>query len=255
MTTAAELPTLPDDLSTATPPDIDAHFAALDGREWEIDKRLRSAIDGAHRAIGERGTYHGRSRIPSWPTTSEEALERARSLAAAPAPEKPWLARDARTAVDRYDAAMLDLFEVRRERTPLSAEWRRRGGWSRFFEVLPESGSKDGHIHESTSCKTCNRNGKATRFGWHPELSGLTEADAVKARGPILCSVCFPSAPLEWTTGPEKPAACENAPVAEGTRSRPYGPAGTRYGDCTQCKATRVQINSSGRLRRHKPVA
>lgn len=248
--TAPELPVLPADLSTATPPDLDAHFADLAAREARIDQRISSAVSSAHSAIGERPTYTSRLRIPVWPTTSEEAIAKARELATNPDPAKPWLGRDAGRAVDKYDGAMLDLFALRKEREPLSAEWTRRGGWSRFFEV----DNNNGHIHSSMSCQTCNRNGKATRFGWHPELSGLTEKDAVDALGPSLCTVCFPSAPLAWTIGPQKPAACENAPVAAGTLSRPYGPASTRYGDCTQCKATRVQVNSSGRLRRHKPV-
>jgi len=66
------------------------------------------------------------------------------------------------------------------------------GGWSRFF-LVPM-----GHIHSSTSCSTCY---VTTAFSWLPELSGLTEKDAVSEYGEILCSVCFPSAPVEWTNG------------------------------------------------------
>jgi hypothetical protein len=66
--------------------------------------------------------------------------------------------------------------------------------WSRFFLVL----NTNGHIHRDTSCSTCFI---TTDFGWLPELSGLTEADAVEQQGEILCSVCFPSAPVEWTNG------------------------------------------------------
>lgn len=73
-------------------------------------------------------------------------------------------------------------------------------GWSRFFIVR----TNNGHIHRSMSCSTCNRNGKATEFGWLPELSGLSEAEAVEAEGSILCTVCFPSAPVEWTNGEAK---------------------------------------------------
>lgn len=69
--------------------------------------------------------------------------------------------------------------------------------WSRFFLVL----NNNGHIHSSTSCSTCFI---TTDFGWLPELSGLTEADAVEQQGEILCSVCFPSAPVAWTSGTSK---------------------------------------------------
>lgn len=64
-------------------------------------------------------------------------------------------------------------------------------GWSRFFAVT------GGHVHSSMSCSTCNKRGKATTFSWVPSLSGLDEASAVNALGPTLCSVCFPSAPVE----------------------------------------------------------
>jgi hypothetical protein len=247
-TTAPALPVLPADLSTATPPDIDAHFADLAAREWKIEERIDYAIAEAHRAIGERSRHVSRNRV-EWPTTSEEALTKARELAATGPEDKPWTMDSARKAVEKYDAAMLDLYGLRKEREPLSAEWRRRGGWSRFYEV----DNNNGHIHQSTSCQTCNRNGSRTRFGWHPELSGLTEVDAVAALGPILCSVCFPSAPVAWTLGREKPPACEGAKPQAGT-DKFVGWKRTRYADCTQCKAEAVQVNDNGLLRRHKPV-
>lgn len=65
-------------------------------------------------------------------------------------------------------------------------------GWSRFFLVT------GGHIHSSMGCHTCY---PTTEFGWLPQLSGLTEADAVAVYGPVLCSVCYPSAPVESTGG------------------------------------------------------
>jgi hypothetical protein len=57
--------------------------------------------------------------------------------------------------------------------------------------------------HSTTSCSTCRFD---TVFAWLPELSGLSEADAVEAYGSILCTVCFPSAPVEWTGGESKAA-------------------------------------------------
>jgi hypothetical protein len=70
-------------------------------------------------------------------------------------------------------------------------------GWSRFFLVL----NNNGHIHSTMTCHTCFVD---TDFSWLYKLSGLTEAEAVEAHGEILCSVCFPSAPVEWTTGTSK---------------------------------------------------
>jgi hypothetical protein len=78
-------------------------------------------------------------------------------------------------------------------------------GWSRFFLV---TSSANGHIHTDRRCSTCRWN---TQYGWLPELSGSTEADAVEEYGSILCSVCFPSAPVEWTNGTNKKVAAEKA--------------------------------------------
>lgn len=66
--------------------------------------------------------------------------------------------------------------------------------WSRFFIVR----NNGGHIHSSMDCPTCY---PTTQFGWLPQLSGLSEADAVADQGEILCSICFPSAPVAWTSG------------------------------------------------------
>lgn len=65
-------------------------------------------------------------------------------------------------------------------------------GWSRFFLVT----SSQGHIHSSMRCSTCYQ---TTEYGWLPELSGDTEAEVVTTHGPALCTVCFPSAPVEDT--------------------------------------------------------
>lgn len=67
-------------------------------------------------------------------------------------------------------------------------------GWSRFFVVT----SSQGHIHSTRGCHTCRA---TTTFGWLPELSGKNEAEAVEAHGSVLCSVCFPSAPVEHQGG------------------------------------------------------
>ena len=67
-------------------------------------------------------------------------------------------------------------------------------GWSRFFLVT----SSAGHVHSSMHCSTCYAQ---TRYGWLPQYSGHTEDEAVAELGPTLCTVCFPSAPVEYTLG------------------------------------------------------
>lgn len=73
-------------------------------------------------------------------------------------------------------------------------------GWSRFFLVQ----ASNGHIHSNLNCHTTF---PTTQWAWLPELSGLTEADAVEEYGEILCSVCFKSAPVAWTLGVNKKEA------------------------------------------------
>lgn len=74
-------------------------------------------------------------------------------------------------------------------------------GWSRFFLVQ--------HIHSSQHCSSFR---PTTRIGWLPNLSGLTEPEAVAEHGAILCTICFPTAPTEWTMGKQAPAdQCEGS--------------------------------------------
>lgn len=119
----------------------------------------------------------------------------------------------------------------------------RKNPWNRFFLV------QGGHIHRSMNCSTCY---STTQFGWLPALSGLTEADAVEAHGTRLCSVCFPTAPVEWTVGLAKPEGCA------GTGTYGVGKDGAeptwrdRYRFCETCNDY-VAVTSRGVLRKHKP--
>jgi hypothetical protein len=73
---------------------------------------------------------------------------------------------------------------------PYEAEYKRRGGWTRFFMVM----NNGGHLHSSRQCSTCRW---STQFAWMPEYSGSVEAEIVDLAGEDACSVCFPSAPVE----------------------------------------------------------
>lgn len=97
----------------------------------------------------------------------------------------------------RFEEACVESDNARAELEEVEVEY---AGWSRFFIVK----NNGGHIHRSMGCSTCF---PTTVFGWLPELSGLTEAEAVAEWGEILCSVCFPSAPVEWTQGVNKKEA------------------------------------------------
>lgn len=110
---------------------------------------------------------------------------------------RDYHAKEAAVAADKADATLREL---------LAAE-RKYEGWSRFFLVK----ASNGHIHSSMNCHSTF---PSTMWAWLPELSGLTEADAVEAYGGILCTHCFPSAPTDWTTGVNKKDAERKAAEA-----------------------------------------
>lgn len=111
-------------------------------------------------------------------------------------------------------------------------------GWNRFFLVQ--------HIHRSQHCSSFRL---TTRVGWLPSVSGLTEAEAVAEHGATLCTICFPSAPVELTTKPVDDTVCP------GTRDYD-APSRTgfytgNWATCADC-GERVTITSTGKLRKHK---
>ena len=63
-------------------------------------------------------------------------------------------------------------------------------GWARFVLVT----SSAGHVHSSMHCSTCHL---TTTYAPVVQLSGCTEAEAVDLLGSTLCTVCFPTAPVE----------------------------------------------------------
>lgn len=99
--------------------------------------------------------------------------------------------------VETLTETLAEIASIGAEIETTDEPYRTAGGWSRFFLV----NNVGGHIHSSMNCSTCRYD---TSFSWLPELSGLTEAEAVDTYGPILCTVCYPSAPVEWTGGEAK---------------------------------------------------
>jgi hypothetical protein len=114
-------------------------------------------------------------------------------------------------------------------------------GWSRFWLVT----NSNGHIHRDRSCSTCR---PSTEYAFLPELSGLDEKAAVDAYGTRLCSVCFPSAPVEWTVGITKvdPDACPGGPADD---VRLWGRGARGY--CPTC-GYRGTVKNDGTIRKHK---
>lgn len=122
-------------------------------------------------------------------------------------------------------------------------------GWRRYVLV------PGGHIHNGPYCHSLT---PRTQRNWLPELSGLDAKDAVEQYGEILCSHCFPDAPVAWTLKKqgESDAADDDdvcpgsgtGETVEGTQNR-HG-----YAVCQRCDemvAPRSKYNWSV-MRKHK---
>lgn len=223
---------------TGTPREIDTQLAAIYRTRMNATRAFDLAILEAHGATGSRKLGKGR-----WSKTSAEAEASIRDLA--PHHEsKPWDRYDPTGIVEKLDRARAAFVACDAEQAPLDDAFL-ANPWTRFFLV---TSSSNGHIHSSMSCSTCRM---TTEFTWLPELSGKTEADAVAAHGPLLCSVCFPSAPVEWTAG--KPADNGYCTGSADPTSKPRTMGYSRYQRCT-CGYVAV-VNANGSLRKHKPGA
>jgi hypothetical protein len=180
---------------TISPREIDMALAALYEELAKIDWRIDCVAASLIRNAGAEYRYVGRRRVPD--LTLAEAIERIEERLANPTDEYQlglasgfYLISDAEADLAKYRGLFEERVAKRTEIVELDAYYT---GWSRFFLVT----SSQGHVHSSMHCPTCR---PTTTYGWLPELSGKTEADAVAEHGPALCSVCFPSAPTEWTT-------------------------------------------------------
>lgn len=111
-------------------------------------------------------------------------------------------------------------------------------GWNRFFLVK--------HIHNTQHCSSFR---PTTRVGWLPNVSGLTEAEAVAEHGATLCTICFPSAPVELTTPKVDESVCTGH--ADPTQPKRTGFYSGNWATCSEC-GERVTITSTGKLRKHK---
>jgi hypothetical protein len=119
-----------------------------------------------------------------------------------------------------------------------SAEYK---GWSRFFLVK--------HIHSSQRCSSFR---DTTKVGWLPSVSGLTEAEAVAEHGAILCTICFPSAPVEHTNGFSQPDPSVCAATGQYVpKEATWGGLGY-YVTCPTCGKGVARVQGSGKIRKHK---
>lgn len=232
--------------------EVDTALAALWEREQTAAYNIQQTRSSLHSLNGEkRNTWQ---RNAPWPQSDDQTEDDVRRKVE----DGTWnftgsdgvsrLVYPGTYALERLnylDEQRRVLAEARVEAEPLEQEFEEKR-WSRFFLVQ----NTGGHIHSSMHCKTTF---PTTRWGWLPDLSGLTEEDAVKAQGPRLCSVCYPSAPVEWTVGIEKvdPNRCPGS----GQDAKP-GTVNRRYysprGQCSVCGEWFAVSRNTDAIRAHK---
>jgi hypothetical protein len=230
-----------ENLANATPFEIDSELARLDGEHDQLMSIWSATIERVHYQLGERKVGQGRSRV--WPTSWQTAVTLLQAKVVSNSTRSSYYEPGrAAEILGRLPDLNAKMDANRAEAAAYDAEYDRRP-WTRFFLVI----SSNGHIHSNTRCSSFPR----TQHGWQPELSGKTEAEAVAKLGPRMCSKCFPSAPVEWTKGIEKPVdptACSGHGKNATSIKWYVSPVGT----CPDCSGT-VSVTSTGRVRKHKP--
>jgi hypothetical protein len=193
------------------PRETDTALAARYHELADVDQRIAWNVQSILHYAGARYYYRGRQRVTDTKLADalpmvEAEVARMEAHEAANTVDGQWrsgiwLSWEGPIApydLSNAQQALVKRVELEAERqsilaaiAELESRWT---GWSRFFLVT----SSSGHVHRSMACSTCR---PTTTFGWLPELSGQTEAQAVAELGPALCSVCFPSAPVEHQGG------------------------------------------------------
>lgn len=232
-------------MTTRHEAEVDTALAALWGTEQECYRKLEQDRHYLTRHVGVERKRSNTKR-GDWIVT--ETLE---AMLAMPFVGQPYDKPSYDTLVARVAETKATLAAAKAEAAPLEAEFNAKP-WSRFFLV----NNSNGHIHSSMHCSTCNKFTSAgwsnTSFSWLPTLSGLTEKDAVDEHGTILCSVCFPSAPVEWTLGKAKPVDPDECP---GSGTHDHNSSGLSYyskrAECNHCGQT-TSVTSTHKLRKHK---
>lgn len=216
----------------------DTELAELDQTYARLDGEQQRQGNAVHRYAGDKQdeTWCGRRRVRLWRLSDAEVLAACQSGDGVRSYDVARAA-EAAAAVVLVTAAMQS---NRKRAAELEQIWRDNGCWSRFFVVM----NSNGHIHSDISSHRCSRQ-PTTVHGWNPELSGATEGEAVAQLGPNMCTMCFPSAPVEWTIGKPKAPKCAGAGK--------YVAGRNRYVECPECHTTQ-SLTPTGYVRAHKPA-
>jgi hypothetical protein len=184
MTTNAAPAAIFEDISAATPAEIDAQLA-----------RLGAEADATRRRLHHLREIQGRIR------RGETVRDQGRRIA-------DWEIGEfsARTA-GAVLAADFRLTEIVFLMHPLETEYTERGGWRRYYLV------EDGHLHYDVSGSRCSRIYSTTHY-WMTEFSGQDPAEVIALAGERVCTTCFPEAPVA-----PRPAAARFMTTIEAERA------------------------------------
>jgi len=148
------------------------------------------ACDSLRRLV-DRQTGWGRDR--TWGKTWDQAFAEVTARAEVADADQPWTQREAQSALDKLDNAQAELLEAELAQRNQAALWAQHGRWDRY-SVVP-----GGHIH--TDGRECHTLRPSTTVLWAYQVSGDTVADAIEVYGTVLCTHCYPDAPVEQTGG------------------------------------------------------
>lgn len=175
------------------PREIDEKLAELDTQRAKADHQAARQLSTLHSAVGDKPRYTSRNRR-IWGRPDDEVIVEARQLLAAADSDHTLIgafyASAVRKALDAYDTGIVEATRLESEMERVEAPWFEHR-WTRFFQLRS---TKNAKIHNSRFCGALHRSDPGD-MGWHPELSGLTEEQAVAKLGAALCSRCFRAAP------------------------------------------------------------
>lgn len=213
------------DLSTQTPVEIDTALAEIYTRLYRVQDQIAQTLKHAKDyEQGLRRLAEGDARYTGW---SHERLAEVEA---------------------KYEALQEQAIRIENETLPYESEFRARGGWTRFFHVT----NSNGHIHSSMNCSTCF---PTTRYAWLTEMSGQSEAEALETLGKqnhVLCSVCFPNAPVWMFSKRQDPSVCEGSGrIYDSSLPHRTGYYTGNWAECPVCH-TNQTVTKAYKIRKHQ---
>lgn len=205
-----------------TPMDVDAKLENLYVKIYKNDNYRNYYVKNIHKLIGDK-----EHRFNGYKYSDDEALSLLKEKINSGDPRLGYVGERSISSLERIDSENSSLKTEAKKLEKVH----RQHGWNRFFVV------DRGHIHNNMNCSTCNKNNKMTKFGWLPDLSGKTEKEAVEQHGAKLCTVCFPSAPSEYTNYYELLEKKKEDNKCPGSNTVDYveGTKKGKYGECSYC--------------------